>query len=106
MFVGHFNEGFSRQAFHSSLVLQSVDRFRFKPATRVENACASVSAAVYQGLRAIAANASRFVLVVGVEKISRISGGERGHHVLKASSRQEAGGLAGASAGGSGPIPQ
>src|SRR3546814_6003594 len=45
IFVGHFNEGFSRQAFPSSLVLQSDDRLRFKPATRVENACASGSAA-------------------------------------------------------------
>jgi acetyl-CoA C-acetyltransferase len=68
--VGHFNEGFSRQAFPSSLVLQFDDRLRFKPATRVENACATGSAAVYQGLRAIAAKAARFVLVVGVEQMT------------------------------------
>jgi hypothetical protein len=29
IFVGHFNEGFSRQAFPASLVLQSDDRLRF-----------------------------------------------------------------------------
>ena len=47
--LGHFNAGFSPQDFTASLVLQADDRFRFKPATRVENACATGSAAVRQG---------------------------------------------------------
>jgi len=34
---------------------------------RVENACATGSAAVHQGIRAIAAGAAKVVLVVGVE---------------------------------------
>src|SRR5690606_20487742 len=38
--LGHFNAGFSAQDFTASLVLQADDRLRFKPATRVENACA------------------------------------------------------------------
>jgi len=45
-FVGHFNSGFSKQNFPSSLAMQSVPELRFKPATRVENACASGSAAI------------------------------------------------------------
>ncbi len=47
--------GFSAQGFTSSLVLQADDAWRFKPATRVENACATGSAAIHQGLKSIAA---------------------------------------------------
>ena len=41
--LGHFNGGFSAQDFTTSLVLQADDRLRFKPALRVENACATQS---------------------------------------------------------------
>ena len=63
--LGHFNAGFSAQDFTASLVLQADDRLRFKPATRVENACATGSAAIRQGIRSLEAKASRIVLVVG-----------------------------------------
>ena len=106
IFVGHFNEGFSRQAFPSSLVLQADERLRFKPATRVENACASGSAAVYQGLRAIDSKQARFVLVVGVEKMTGISGDEIGNTLLKASYLKEDGEIAGGFAGVFGQIAQ
>ncbi len=106
IFVGHFNEGFSRQAFPASLVLQSDDRLRFKPATRVENACASGSAAVYQGLRAIAARAARFVLVVGVEKMTGNSNDVIGSTLLKASYLKEDGEIEGGFAGVFGLIAQ
>ena len=56
--LGHFNAGFSPQDFTAALVLQANPAFRFKPATRVENACATGSAAVHQGIRAIAAGAT------------------------------------------------
>src|SRR6266436_476582 len=56
--LGHFNAGFSPQDFTASLVLQADPQLRFKPATRVENACATGSAAVHQGIRAIAAGAA------------------------------------------------
>ena len=49
--LGHFNAGFSAQDFTASLVLQASPDLRFKRATRVENACATGSAAVHQGLR-------------------------------------------------------
>ena len=47
--LGHFNAGFSAQDFTASLVLQASPDLRFKRATRVENACATGSAAVHQG---------------------------------------------------------
>ena len=50
--LGHFNAGFSPQDFTASLVLQADPKLRFKPTTRVENACATGSAAVHQGIRA------------------------------------------------------
>ena len=50
---------FPPQDFTASLVLQADDRLRFKPATRVENACATGSAAVRQGIRAIDARRAR-----------------------------------------------
>src|SRR6202522_4153079 len=68
--LGHFNAGFSAQDFTASLVLQASPDLRFKRATRVENACATGSAAVHQGLQSIAARAARVVLVVGVEQMT------------------------------------
>ena len=44
VFVSLFNNGFSKQDFPSSLVLNSVPELRFTQATRFENACASGSA--------------------------------------------------------------
>src|SRR6266702_1897538 len=64
--LGHFNAGFSPQDFTASLVLQASPDLRFKRETRVENACATGSAAVHQGINAIEARAARVVLVVGV----------------------------------------
>ena len=83
--LGHFNAGFSAQDFTASLVLQADDRLRFKPATRVENACATGSAAVRQGIRAIDANAARVVLVVGAEQMTTTPGPEIGKNLLRAS---------------------
>src|ERR1700742_4142562 len=51
--LGHFNAGFSPQDFTAALVLQASPALRFKRATRLENACATGSAAVHYGLRAI-----------------------------------------------------
>src|SRR5437867_12515577 len=97
--LGHFNAGFSAQDFTASLVLQASPDLRFKRATRVENACATGSAAVHQGLKAIAANSARFVLVVGAEQMTTTPGPEIGRNLLKASYvREEAdidGGFAG-----------
>ncbi len=97
--LGHFNGGFSSQDFTASLVLQASPDLRFKRATRVENACATGSAAVHQGLKSIAAGAARIVLIVGVEQMTTTPGPEIGRNLLKASYvREEAdidGGFAG-----------
>src|SRR6201982_2411179 len=83
--LGHFNAGFSAQDFTASLVLQASPDLRFKRATRVENACATGSAAVHQGLKSLAAKAARIVLVVGVEQMTTTPGPEIGKNLLKAS---------------------
>lgn len=104
--VGHFNEGFSPQAFPASLVFQAEEALRFKPATRVENACATGSAAVHQALKSIAAKKARFVLVVGVEKMTGLPGPEIGGVLLKASYLKEDGEIEGGFAGVFGQIAQ
>jgi acetyl-CoA C-acetyltransferase len=83
--LGHFNAGFSAQDFTASLVLQASPDLRFKRATRVENACATGSAAVHQGLKAIEAKAARIVLVVGAEQMTTTPALEIGKNLLKAS---------------------
>src|SRR6195952_5011573 len=83
--LGHFNAGFSAQDFTASLVLQASPELRFKRALRVENACATGSAAVHQGLNSIAAKAARVVLVVGVEQMTTTPAPEIGKNLLKAS---------------------
>ena len=83
--LGHFNAGFSAQDFTASLVLQASPDLRFKRATRVENACATGSAAVHHGLQAIKAGAARIVLVVGVEQMTTTPPAEIGRNLLKAS---------------------
>jgi acetyl-CoA C-acetyltransferase len=102
--LGHFNAGFSPQDFTASLVLQADDRLRFKPATRVENACATGSAAVRQGIRAIDANAARIVLVVGAEQMTKTPGPEVGKNLLRASYLPEDGDTPGGFAGVFGKI--
>src|SRR5258707_13570114 len=62
IFVGHFNAGFSPQDFTASLVFQADPALRFKPATRVENACATGSAALHGGRRSLAARHGRLAL--------------------------------------------
>ncbi|NKI58957.1 acetyl-CoA acetyltransferase [Labrenzia sp. PO1] len=102
--LGHFNAGFSAQDFTASLVLQADPTLRFKPATRVENACATGSAAVHQGVRAIASGDARFVLVVGVEQMTTTPGPEIGKNLLKASYLKEEGDIPAGFAGVFGKI--
>jgi acetyl-CoA C-acetyltransferase len=97
--LGHFNAGFSPQDFTASLVLQASPDLRFKRATRVENACATGSAAVHQGLKAVAAKAARIVLVVGVEQMTVTPPAEIGRNLLKASYVKDEADIAGGFAG-------
>ena len=106
IFIGTFNGGFVRQEFPSSLTLQIDPSLRFKPATRVENACATGSAAIHQGLNAIAAKRARRVLVVGVEKMSEITGPQVGDILIRAAYMKEEGEIEGGFAGVFGRIAQ
>ncbi len=85
IFVGHFGGGFVKQDFPSSLVFQAEPALRFKPSTRVENACATGTAAVHLGLTAIGARKARCVLVIGVEKMTSASPDQIGGILMKAS---------------------
>src|SRR5690348_945996 len=95
IYIGTMNAGFVRQEFPSSLVLQADPSLRFKPATHVENACATGSAAIHQGLNVIAAKRARTVLVVGVEKMSEITGPQVGDILIRASYLKEEGEIEG-----------
>src|SRR5882757_10420105 len=106
VYLGTMNAGFVRQDFPSSLVFQADPAFRFKPATRVENACATGSAAIHQGLNAIAAKRARTVLVVGVEKMSEVTGPRVGDILMSASYLKEDSAIEGGFAGVFGRITQ
>jgi acetyl-CoA C-acetyltransferase len=85
IYVGNMNGGFVKQEFHSSLPLQAHPDLRFKPSTRVENACATGSAAIHMGINSLAAKKARFVLVVGVEKMTELNSAQAGDVLIKAS---------------------
>ena len=106
VFLGTMNGGFVKQEFPASLVFQADPAFRFKPATRVENACATGSAAIHMGLNTIAAGKARLVLVVGVEKMTEVSGAEVNDLLLRASYRKEEDKIEGGFAGIFGQIAQ
>src|SRR5437667_5885733 len=106
VYLGTLNGGFVRQEFPASLVFQADPGFRFKPAARVEDACATGSAAIHQGLNAIAAGRARLALVVGVEKMTEISGAQVGDILLGASYRKEEDQIEGGFAGIFGQIAQ
>lgn len=89
IYLGWYNGGFSKQDFGSSLVMNTVDGLRFKPSTRMENACATGSAAVHQGVNYLEAKQGKVVLVVGVEKMTATPGPEIGGILLQASYLKE-----------------
>ncbi|MBC7637936.1 MAG: acetyl-CoA acetyltransferase, partial [Acetobacteraceae bacterium] len=101
-----FNNGFSKQDFPSSMVLQSVPELRFTRATRYENACASGSAAVHGARDFIAAGRGRFALVIGAEKMTATPGAQVGDILLSASYRREEGDIPAGFAGVFGRIAE
>jgi len=70
IYVGQFNSGMMPLAFPSSLALQVSPDLANVPSTRVENACASGSAAFQQGTKSLLAGTARTVLVIGAEKMT------------------------------------
>ncbi len=71
--LGHFNSGMVPDGFPASLMIQADEGLRWKPATRVENACASGSAAIYSAINSIKAGEADIALVVGAEKMTNNS---------------------------------
>lgn len=104
IWLGHFNSGFTRQDFSSSLTLGAAPALRFRPATRVENACATGSAAVHAALRAIRVGDAGTALVVGVEKMSEVAPKEVGEILLHACYVKEESGIEAGFAGVFGAI--
>ena len=70
--VGHFNSGMHALGFPSSLPLQIDDGLFGVPSLRVENACASGSAAVHVALAHLLAGRATTILVIGAEKMTGI----------------------------------
>ncbi|MDR8071892.1 acetyl-CoA acetyltransferase [Burkholderia cenocepacia] len=104
IFVGTFNGGFVPQDFSASLVGVAIPEFRHTAAVRVENACATGSAAVFAALDALESRRAKRVLVVGLEKMNTLQGAQIGDVLLKCSYVKTEGGKAGGMAGVFGEI--
>lgn len=70
IFVGVFNNGFSRQDFQAALVALADERMRHVPAMRFENACATRSAALYGAMDFIESGRGKIAVVVGAQKMT------------------------------------
>ena len=70
IWLGHYNGGLVSDGFPSSLALQIDPQLRFTPSTRLENACASGSAAIHGARNAINSGNAKIALIIGVEKMT------------------------------------
>ncbi|MGY0196424.1 acetyl-CoA acetyltransferase [Leptothrix sp. BB-4] len=99
VFVGHFNGGFVRQDFSGALAALAVPALRHVPSVRLENACATGSAAIWAALDALAAGRMKRVLVVGLEKMNTLPNAQIGEILLRCSYVREEGDTPGGFAG-------
>lgn len=106
IFVGVMNNGFSRQDFQGALVAMGDQRLAHVPAVRMENACATGSAALYTAMDFIEAGRGRVAIVVGAEKMTATPTAEVGDILLGASYRKEEADIDGGFAGLFGRIAQ
>lgn len=104
IFVGHFNGGFVRQDFSASLVALAIPALRHVPALRVENACATGSAAIWAALDALGAGRVKRALVVGLEKMNTLPSAQIGETLLRCSYVRDEGDTPGGFAGVFGQI--
>jgi acetyl-CoA C-acetyltransferase len=104
IFVGHFNAGFVQQDFSAALMSIAIPEFRHTPSVRMENACATGSAAIWAALDALASGRIKRALVVGMEKMNTLPNKEIGDILLKASFVKEEGHTEGGFAGVFGQI--
>jgi acetyl-CoA C-acetyltransferase len=106
IFVGHFNGGFVRQDFTAALVGVAMPEFRYTPAMRTENACATGSAAIWTALDAIGSGRMKRALVVGFEKMNTMPAAQIGETLLRCSYVSEEADTPGGFAGVFGNIAQ
>lgn len=106
VFVGHFNGGFVAQDFTAPLVALALPELRFTPATRLENACATGSAAIWAARDAVMAGRVRNALVVGFEKMTERDGQTIGDILLRCSFVAEEASVPGGFAGIFGQIAE
>jgi len=88
VFLGTFG-GFTEQTFEAGLVGMAVPALAPVPVVRVENACATGSAAIEAALGFVDSGRGRVALVVGAEKMRAVSAGEAGRIMLKAAHGSE-----------------
>jgi acetyl-CoA C-acetyltransferase len=106
IFVGVMNNGFSKQDFQGGLVAMGNQALAYAPAVRLENACATGSAAIYAALDFIESGRGRIAVVVGVEKMTAMPTAQVGDILLGASYRNEEADIDGGFAGLFGRIAQ
>jgi acetyl-CoA C-acetyltransferase len=106
IFVGVMNNGFSRQDFQGALVAMGTPDLARTPAVRLENACATGSAALYTAMDFVESGRGRIALVVGAEKMTATPTAEVGDILLGASYRREEADVEGGFAGLFGRIAQ
>ena len=106
IFVGVMNNGFSKQDFQGALVAMGDERLAHVPAVRMENACATGSAALYTAMDFIEAGRGRVAIVVGAEKMTATPTADVGDILLGASYRKQEADIDGGFAGLFGRIAQ
>ena len=99
VFVGHFNAGFVPQDFSGAMAGVSIPELRHTPSMRLENACATGSAAIWAALDALQSGRMRHALVVGFEKMNTLPNAQIGEVLLKCSYVKEEAGEPGGFAG-------
>ena len=99
IYLGTYNNGFSKQGFEAGLVALGAPGLTYTPATRLENACATGSAAIYAALDFIECGRGRIPLVVGAEKMTAVTTAETGDILLTGCYRKEEANVEGGFAG-------
>ena len=85
IYVGNMNGGFVRQEFHSSLPLQTHPDLRFKPAPGSRTPAPPARPRSTWASTRWPPSKARFVLVVGVEKMTELNSAQAGEVLIKAS---------------------
>ncbi len=106
IFVGVYNNGFSRQDFQAALVGMSHHGLAATPAVRFENACATGSAALFGAIDFVEASRGRIALVIGAEKMTGLPSREVGDVLMSGCYRKEEADVEGGFAGVFGRIAE